>query len=252
MEELINKVKWNIAGINHQAWLLSVKDMEGRDLYPEIKKRSLSGEYTEKMTWDLVRHEMMYRFGYYNTESSEHTAEYNPYFIKAKYPEFIDRFKIPLDEYPRRCLKQIDEWKERRNQLTHAGLSHERSREFAANIIKAVEFDIPYRVHGNVINNGLITNLPRNACVEVACLIDRNGIHPTVIGDLPEQLAALNRTNINVQLMTIEAGKTRKRDCVYQAAYLDPHTASELSMDDIKSMCDEMFAAHGNWLPDYK
>lgn len=252
MEEYKDGAVAKIAGINHQAWLLEVKDKFGNDLYPEIKRRSLSGEYAEKMKWDLVRHEMMHRFGYYNTESSEHTSEYNPYFIKAKYPEFIERFNIPLDEYPRRCVKQIKEWNEMRDKVISTDIEHTRSREYGAHIINAVVNNTPYEINGNVLNKGFITNLPNDACVEVKCLVDGKGINPCYVGDLPEQLAALNRTNINVQNMTIEAAKQRSKDMVYMAAYLDPHTAAELSLDDIKSMCDDLFAAHKGWLPEYK
>lgn len=245
------EARWEIAGINHQAWLLRIEDGKGKDLYPMIKERSLSGNYTATMTWDLVRHDMMHRFGYYNTESSEHTAEYLPYYIKSRYPELIERFRIPLDEYPRRCVKQIEEWAELRKKVTSADVEHVKSNEFAAPIIRAVMSDVPYRIHGNVLNNGLITNLPDNACVEVPCLVDRNGISPCKVGALPEQLAALNRTNINVQSMTIEAAKSKSKEQVYMAAYLDPHTAAELSMDDIKAMCDDLFEAHKDWLPEY-
>lgn len=247
-----DSAKWKIAGINHQAWLLEIADENGNDMYGEIKRRSLSGEYKKEMEWDLVRHEIMHRFGYYNTESSEHTAEYSPYFIKNAYPELIERFKIPLDEYPARCIRQINDWKKMRADLVeNKDVEHIKSREFAAPIIKAMQSDVPYRIHGNVINNGLITNLPADACVEVPCMVDRNGINPCFVGKLPEQLAALNRTNINVQLMTIEAAATRKKDAVYQAAYLDPHTSSELNLDDIKNLCDDLFVAHKDWLPKY-
>lgn len=255
METLVPETKWDIAGINHQAWLLKVEDGKGKDLYPEIKKRAaafLRGETSYDADWDRVRYEMMLRFGYYITESSEHFSEYTPWFIKEKYPELIERYNIPLDEYPRRCIKQINDWKKMREELvTNQQLTHEKSREFASFIINAMENDIPYRVHGNVMNNGLITNLPHNACVEVPCLVDRAGIHPCYVGELPEQCAAINRTNINVQLLTIKAAKTRKKEDVYMAAMMDPHTASELSMDDIRSMCDEMFEAHKDWMPEY-
>ncbi len=224
---------------------------EGNDLYPEIKRRSFSGEYLDKRQHDLVRHEIMKRFGYYNTESSEHTAEYSPYFIKAKYPELIERFRIPLDEYPRRCVNQINEWKQMRGKVLSEDIEHIPSREFASNIVNAMVNDVPYTIHGNVLNKGFITNLPTDACVEVKCLVDGRGVTPCYVGALPEQLAALNRTNINVQNMTIQAAKERKKELVYMAAYLDPHTAAELSMDDIKNMCDELFAAHKDWLPNY-
>ena len=282
-------VQWKIAGINHQAWLLECT-RNGEDLYPEIKRRALLlnegkldigpfDEWVERMTngeprpgeWrermkeeydlyqktgrhgDMVRLELMRRFGYYITESSEHNSEYTPYFIKKSYPELIERFNVPLDEYPRRCIHQIEDWKKRGHELTqNPTLTHERSREYASYIMEAMETNIPTQIGGNVLNRGLITNLPQNACVEVPCLVDRNGVQPTVIGDLPEQCAALNRTNINVQLLTIEAAMTQKKDYIYQAVMLDPHTSAELSIDDIVSMCDDLIEAHGDWLPKYK
>ena len=252
MQEYLPTCKTTIAGINHQAWLLEIYDKDGNDLYPEIKRRSFSGEYEANKRWDLVRHEIMRRFGYYNTESSEHTAEYSPYFIKSKYPELIKKFNIPLDEYPRRCIKQINDWKKMKETLLSSDIEHVKSKEFAAPIINAVVNNIPYEMHGNVLNKGYITNLPYNACVEVKCLVDSMGINPCVVGDLPEQLAALNRTNINVQNMVIEAAHGRKKELLYMAAYLDPHTSGELSLDDIKSLCDDLFIAHKDWLPEYR
>jgi alpha-galactosidase len=252
MEDLKDKCKWEIAGINHQSWLLKITDLDGNDLYPEIKKRSLSGEYQDKMQWDLVRHYMMHNFGFYITESSEHTSEYTPYFIKNSHPELIDKFNIPLDEYPRRCVDQISGWKEIRHSLVeNKNIDHKFSHEYAARIINSIENDIPYRIHGNVMNSGLITNLPDDACVEVPCMVDRNGINPCYVGKLPEQLAALNRTNINVQLLTIEAAVTKKKEKIYQAAFLDPHTSSELTIEEIKSLCDELIDAHRDYLPKY-
>ncbi|MBQ4088278.1 MAG: alpha-glucosidase/alpha-galactosidase, partial [Clostridia bacterium] len=207
--EYDESVQWKVAGINHQAWLLEVTK-DGVDLYPEIKRRAAAR--TEKHT-DMVRYEVMKRFGYYITESSEHNAEYMPYFIKDKYPELIDRFNIPLDEYPRRCIKQIADWAARRDELLKdPHLTHERSREYASYIMEAMETNKPFKFGGNVINNGLITNLPSNACVEVPCMVDKSGVVPTFVGALPEQCAAMNRTNINVQLLTIEAAVTRKKD----------------------------------------
>lgn len=243
-----DKVQWKIAGINHMAWLLQISK-DGKDLYPEIKKRAAAR--SEKHN-DMVRYEMMKRFGYYVTESSEHNAEYLPYFIKDKYPELIEKFNIPLDEYPRRCIKQIKEWKERGHELTNnPSLTHTRSNEYASFIMEAMETNLPAKIGGNVLNTGLIPNLPGNAVVEVPCLVDSSGIVPTYVGDLPEQLAALNRTNINVQLLTIEAARTLKKDFIYQAALLDPHTASELSIDDIVALCDELIQVHGDWMPKY-
>ncbi|MBQ2956823.1 MAG: alpha-glucosidase/alpha-galactosidase [Clostridia bacterium] len=247
--EYDDSVQWKIAGINHQAWLLEVTK-DGVDLYPEIKRRAAAR--TEKHT-DMVRYEVMKRFGYYITESSEHNAEYMPYFIKAKYPELIDRFNIPLDEYPRRCINQIARWEKQRDELLgDANLTHERSHEYASYIMEAMETNKPFKFGGNVLNTGLITNLPRNACVEVPCMVDKSGVVPTYIGDLPEQCAAMNRTNIGVQLLTIEAAVTKKKDYIYQAAMMDPHTAAELSIDDIVAMCDDLIEAHKGWIPEYK
>ncbi|MBR5110713.1 MAG: alpha-glucosidase/alpha-galactosidase [Clostridia bacterium] len=238
-----------IAGINHQAWLLEIRDENGVDLYPEIKRRALAR--TDKHT-DMVRYEIMKRFGYYVTESSEHSAEYTPWFIKDKYPALIERFSIPLDEYPRRCVKQNEKWRTLREELTNNDkLNHERSHEYASRIMEAMETNVPYKIGGNVLNTGLITNLPANACVEVPCLVDSSGVLPTVVGDLPEQCAALNRTNINVQLLTIEAARTLKKDYIYQAALMDPHTQSELSIDDTVALCDDLIKAHEGWLPEY-
>ncbi|MFB5662342.1 alpha-glucosidase/alpha-galactosidase [Alteribacillus sp. HJP-4] len=244
-------VQSKIAGINHMAWLLEVT-RDGEDLYPEIKRRAQ--EKQKEKHGDMVRFELMQRFGAYVTESSEHNAEYHPYFIKSKYPELIERFNIPLDEYPRRCVEQIEKWKSMREEVVHnQNLAHERSREYASHMIEAMETDQPYRIGGNVLNTGgLISNLPEKACVEVPCLVDRNGVRPTYIGDLPEQLAGLNRTNINTQLLTIEAAVTQKKEHIYQAAMLDPHTSAELSIDDIVSLCDELIEAHGDWLPAFK
>ena len=247
--EYDDSVQWKIAGINHQAWLLEITK-NGKDLYPEIKKRAL--EKNREKHGDMVRLELMRRFGYYITESSEHNSEYTPWFIKNRYPELIDRFNIPLDEYPRRCIHQIEEWKERGHELTkNPLLSHERTHEYGSYIMEAMETGIPVKIGGNVLNTGLITNLPQNACVEVPCLVDRSGIQPTFIGDLPEQCAALNRTNINVQLLTIEAARTLKKEYIYQAVMMDPHAGGELSIDDIVAMCDELIEAHEGWLPKF-
>ena len=259
MEEYVDTCKWEIAGINHQAWLLKITDKDGNDLYPEIKRRSramMDGKMehvSEHFKYDLVRNEMMHKFGYYITESSEHTSEYTPWFIKSTHPELIDRYNIPLDEYPRRCINQIEGWKKQREEvvLNHK-IEHKKSHEFAAYIIEAMQSDKPFRVHGNVLNTGLITNLPRNACVEVPCMIDRNGVNPCFVGDLPEQCAAINRTNINVQLLAIEGMHTRKKEYIYMAAMMDPHTSSELTMDETIAMCDDLFEAHKDWLPEYK
>jgi len=241
-----------IAGINHMAWLLELRDKEGNDLYPEVRRRALLKNQTEKHN-DMVRYEYIHRFGYYCTESSEHNAEYNPFFIKARYHEMIDAFQIPLDEYPRRCIAQIRGWdEEKANILNNKTVMHTRSREYASYIMEAIVTNKPYKIGGNVLNCGLIENLPRDACVEVPCLVDASGISPCHVGRLPVQLAAMNMTNINPQLLTIEAARTRKKETIYQAAMLDPHTAAELNIDDICAMVDELITAHGPYMDMYK
>ncbi len=251
MEDKLEGRKELIAGINHMAWLLKIEDKFGNDLYPEIKKRALL-KMEEPDFLDKVRFDYIKNFGYYCTESSEHNAEYNMFYIKSKYPELIERYNIPLDEYPRRCINQIAAWKEDYKKMVEEGVKeHTRSLEYASHIMEAIVTSKPYQIGGNVLNNGLITNLPAEACVEVPCLINGSGIHPCHVGALPVQCAAMNMTNINVQLLTIEAARTRKKEHIYQAAMLDPHTGSELDIDTIKKMVDDLIEAHGDYLPKY-
>ncbi len=252
MEESIDGRRELIAGINHMGWLLEINDKNGNDLYPEIRRRAALKN--EKEThYDMVRYEYIKHFGYYCTESSEHNAEYNPFFIKHKYPELIEKFNIPLDEYPRRCVRQIEGWEKEKNDILQDGkVTHTRSNEYASYIMDAVVRNAPIKIGGNVLNTGLIDNLPADACVEVPCLVDGRGINPCHVGRLPVQLAAMNMTNINPQLLTIEAARTKKKEYIYQAAMLDPHTAAELSIDDIVSMCDELISAHGDYMKWYK
>ncbi len=252
MEDKLEGRKELIAGINHMAWLLEIKDKNGVDLYPEIKAKV--DEYiSNPENLDKVRMEYIKNFGYYCTESSEHNAEYNPFYIKSKYPELIEKYNIPLDEYPRRCINQIDAWKKEYAELLENGVKeHTRSHEYASWIMQSITENTPYQIGGNVINkNHLITNLPAEACVEVPCLVNGNGITPCYVGALPVQCAAMNMTNINVQLLTIEAARTGKKEHIYQAAMLDPHTAAELDIDTIKKMVDELIDAHGDYLPKF-
>lgn len=252
MEDELEFRKELIAGINHMGWLLEINNKNGKDLYPEIRKRAALKNDTKKHD-DMVRYEYIKHFGYYCTESSEHNAEYNPYFIKSNYPELIDRFNIPLDEYPNRCVKQINEWNEEKSNILWDGkVTHTRSNEYASYIMEAIVTNVPYKIGGNVLNTGLIENLPKDACVEVPCMVDGRGINPCYVGKIPVQLAAMNMTNINVHLMTIEAARTRKSENIYQAAMLDPHTAAELSIDDIVKMCDELIEAHGEFMKMYR
>ncbi len=261
------KIRQKVAGINHMAWLLEITG-DGKDLYPELKaaaKKLVASERKKsanvipgknkdpKKNGDLVRLDLMLRFGYYITESSEHNAEYHPYFIKKNYPELIEQYNIPLDEYPRRCVELLKNWDgESKAVIGNPKLKHKRTGEYGSYIMEAIETNKPTQIGGNVLNSGLIPNLPSEAVVEVPCLVDANGVQGTYVGNLPEQCAALNRTNINSQLLTIEAVLSKKKDAIYQAALLDPHAASELSMDEIVKMCNEMIKAHGSYLPRYR
>ena len=252
MEDRIEGRKELIAGINHMAWLLEIKDKNGFDLYPEIKSR-VDAYMAKPDADDKVRMDYIKNFGYYVTESSEHNSEYNMYYIKSKYPKLIEKFNIPLDEYPRRCVDQIEKWKKEYAELLEGGVKeHERSEEYASRIIETMTVGGAFQLGGNVLNTGhLISNLPEEACVEVPCLVNGNGIIPCRVGSLPVQCAAMNMTNINVQLLTIEAAVTGKKEHIYQAAMLDPHTGSELDIDTIKKLVDDLIDAHGNWLPKF-
>ena len=241
-----------IAGINHMAWLLDIRDKDGNDLYPEIRKRAKEKNAKEKHG-DMVRYDYIDKLGYYCTESSEHNAEYNPFYIKSKYPEMIEDFNIPLDEYPRRCVNQIEGWAKQKDEILQNGeITHERSQEYASYIMEAIVTGNPYKIGGNVLNNGLIDNLPAEACVEVPCLVDGSGITPCKVGKLPTQLAAMNSSNIYAQLLTIEAAATLEKQYIYNAAMMDPHTGAELNIKDIYAMVDELLEAHKDWLPEYK
>ncbi|MDR0495342.1 MAG: alpha-glucosidase/alpha-galactosidase [Treponema sp.] len=251
MEASLDGRRELIAGINHMAWLLDIRDKNNADLYPEIRRRAKAKNASEKH-YDMVRYDYIDKLGYYCTESSEHNAEYNPFYIKERYPDLIGRYNIPLDEYPRRCIEQRAGWKAEYENLTKSDtLEHKRTVEYASYIIEAIFTGKHYAFGGNIINTkgGLIENLPAEACVEVPCLADGSGIRGCHAGKLPVQLAAMNMTNINVHLITIEAAHTKKRDHVYHAAMLDPHTAAELSLDKIREMVDALIEAHGNWLP---
>ena len=251
MEDRLEGRRETIFGINHMAWLLDIRDKDGNDLYPEIKERAKKKNAEEKHE-DMVRFDYIDKLGYYCTESSEHNAEYNPFYIKSRYPELIDQFQIPLDASPERCRKIVEGWEEEKEKILNGGkITHERSNEYASRIMEAVVTGRPDKIAGNVINEGLIDNLVPDACVEVPCLVDGEGIHPCHMGRLPVHLAGMNMTNINMQLMAIEASRSRKIEDIYRAAMLDPHTAAELSIADIRSLCDELIEAHGDLMNMY-
>lgn len=279
MEIPIEEIHYLCAGINHMAFYLRL-ERNGEDLYPQLQRVIDEGRVPED---NKVRYDMFQRLGYFMTESSEHFAEYVPWFIKEDQPELIEKFNIPLDEYIRRCKVQIAGWDVTTDaiidptvkvdeealvqQMTAAGANEmelfyvnhlaqhfddiEASNEYGARIIHAMETGAPTVIYGNVMNEGLIDNLPAESCVEVPCLVDKNGVQPTKIGSLPPQLAALIQTNINVQALTVEAALTRKREHIYHAAMLDPHTAAELNLTQIWDLVDALLEAHADWLPEY-
>ncbi|MCA9972066.1 MAG: alpha-glucosidase/alpha-galactosidase [Anaerolineales bacterium] len=249
----VDEINYVCAGINHMAFYLRFerKTAAGvEDLYPRLRQVVADGRIP---TWNRVRYEMLQRLGYFVTDSSEHFAEDVPWFIKRDRPDLIDRFNVPLDEYIRRCEAQIAAWEQMRQVFEDENLplAVKRSHEYGAGIIHSLETGTPRVVYGNVANDGLIDNLPAGCCVEVPCLVDRSGIQPTHIGALPPHLAALMQTNVNVQALTVEAALTGRREHIYHAAMLDPHTAAELDLEQIWSLVDDLIAAHGAWLPVY-
>lgn len=274
-------VNYRIAGINHMAWLLEIT-RNGEDYYPTIRKIAQEGplcdtsaksmelhpEFAELFAQhaasipkevpttdnhnDMVRFELMKQFGYYVTESSEHSAEYYPYFIKKHHPELIEKYKIPLDEYPKRCRMQLAMWEKQAEKLIHnENLTHPKSNEYAAGIIEGLETGKPFSFGGNVLNTGLIDNLPSDCCVEVTCLANEGGIQPCHVGTLPHQLAALNMRQVSIHQLIVDAALTGKKECIYQAVLLDPHAGSELTIDEVHNLVDDLIEAHGDWLPEY-
>ncbi len=247
MEDKIEGLVDKIAGINHMAWLLEIRDKDGNDLYPEIRRRAKEKNSVPGSHGDMVRFDYIDKFGYYCTESSIHNAEYNSFYLKPGREDLIEKFNLNYDEYPRRCRNQIEGWKSQRDEILAGGaVTHNRTHEYASYIMEAIMTDKPFVIGGNVINNGLIPNLPAEACVEVPCLVNKKGILPTYSGPLPTQLAAMNSLNIYPQLLTIEAAATGRKEALYQACMMDPHTASVLSTDEIVAMCDELIEIHTN------
>ena len=226
-------------------------ERDGQDLYPLLHEVVAQGRVPD---WNRVRYEMLTRLGYFVTESSQHFAEYTPWFIKRDRPDLVERFNIPLDEYITRCEDQIVGWEKLRKKLEdpQRKLRVRRSYEYGSLIIHSLETGKPRVIYGNLPNRGLIDNLPQDCVVEVPCLVDKAGVQPTKIGALPAQLAALIHTNINVQALTVAAALTGKREHIYHAAMLDPHTAAELDLDQIWSLVDDLIEAHGDWLPEYQ
>ncbi|MFV0431169.1 MAG: alpha-glucosidase/alpha-galactosidase [Alphaproteobacteria bacterium] len=254
-------LRYKAAGINHMAFYLNFerKTAEGtyENLYPKMLKAYEEGKVpkfreSDPRCQNIVRYEMFKHLGYFVTESSEHFAEYTPYFIKPNRPDLLKQYQVPLDEYPKRCVEQIAAWKEQLKAFKIADkIEVEESCEYASTIINSIWTGEPSVIYGNVRNGNLISNLPENCCVEVPCLVDNNGIQPTKIGKIPTHLAALIRTNINVQELVVEAAISENKAHIYHAALLDPHTAAALDLDKIYPLIDELIAAHKNWLPEW-
>ena len=244
----LEEINYVVAGINHLAFFLRF-ERNGQDLYPEIQRVVSEGRVPDG---NRVRYDMFKRLGYFVTESSEHFAEYAPWYIKRGREDLIKRLNIPLDEYPRRCESQMAEWENLRKELESSDKPVEirRSVEYGSLIIHSLETGTPRVVYSNVVNSDLIENLPSGCCVEVPCVVDKNGVQPVRIGRIPSQLAALMQTNINVQALTVEGILKGDRNLIHHAAMLDPHTAAELDLDQISSLVEELLAAHGEWIPE--
>ncbi|WP_320127487.1 alpha-glucosidase/alpha-galactosidase [uncultured Sphaerochaeta sp.] len=271
------ELQYKVAGINHQAWFLELK-YKGENLYPQLLelKRKIDENsnfvpehlyaYKGKDSWfrenfkdsaaetfatDKVRFDMLGRLGYYVTESSEHNAEYCPYYLHD--PKLVEEFRIPINEYIRRCQINLKEFENIKATIAAGKELHvDTSQEYAGFIIHSMVTGSKQTINGNVLNHGLITNLPQDCCVEVPCLIDRNGIQPTYIGKLPEQLAAYNRTNINVQMLTVSAVLEKDKSHIYQAVMMDPLACSMVSLANMNKMVDALFEAHGDLIPYFK
>jgi alpha-galactosidase len=269
LNEKIEDIDYLCAGINHMAFYKKFAKKNGNggeDLYPKLKQLAddiVSNKVTstrsivkdsesDKVLHEKVRYEILRRFGYFVTESSEHFAEYVPWFIKQNRQDLIDQYKIPIEEYIDRCENNIKLWDDLEKDMTPIhNQPLNRGKEYASYIMDAVTNNNEITINGNVMNDGYIDNLPSNCCVEVPCLINSNGNQPQKTGRLPEHLAALMRTNINVQILTAEAALTNKKEHIYHAAMLDPLTGANLSIDEIYAMVDKLIEAHGNYLPKY-
>jgi alpha-galactosidase len=252
-------LRYRAAGINHMAFYLNFEarqpDGTYRDLYPALRDGYAAGRIPKPSSWNArcpnkVRYEVMTHLGYFVTESSEHFAEYVPWFIKDNRPDLIETFGIPLDEYPVRCEEQIAKWEQQVAKLREAEkIEVKPTHEYAATIMNSVVTGAPSVIYGNIPNRGYLAQLPEGAAVEVPVLVDANGLQPTNVTGIPPQLVALMRTNVNVQELTVAALMEENREHIYHAAYLDPHTAAELDLRQIRAMVDDLIAAHGAWLP---
>lgn len=261
LEIPLSEIRYRVGGINHMAFYLDFQHRQAdgsyRDLYPALNEGYRAGRIPKPSAWNArcpnkVRYEMMIRLGYFVTESSEHFAEYVPWFIKRDRPDLIEEFGIPLDEYPKRCVEQVEQWEQQARDYREASeITVEPSHEYASEIINSVVTGEPSVIYGNIPNRGFIPQLPDGCAVEVPVLVDASGLQPTIVHDIPPQLIALMRTNINVQEMTVEALMKQDREHIYHAAMLDPHTAAELDLEQIWTLVDDLLDAHDDWLPEF-
>jgi alpha-galactosidase len=255
----LEEIRYKAAGINHMSFYLDFEhrqpDGSYKDLYPALRQGYREGRFPKPSHWNprcpnKVRYEMLMRLGYFVTESSEHFAEYTPWFIKRDRPDLIEKFGIPLDEYPKRCIEQVARWEKQAEAYRNAStIEVAASHEYASSIVNSVVTGEPSVIYGNFGNRGYIPQLPDGCAIEVATLVDDNGLQPTVVRDIPPQLIALMRTNINVQDLTVQALVTENPEHIYHAAMLDPHTGAELDLDQIWALTHDLLAAHGDWLP---
>jgi alpha-galactosidase len=248
-------IRYKVAGVNHVAFFLRLEDSKGTSLYPRLRNGYRAGHLPKAPLLmprcpNTLRYEVMDHLGYFCTESSEHLAEYVPWFIKQGREDLIDQFGIPLDEYPKRCIEQVAEWKTQAAQLAQqAAMDVPKSHEFAAEMMNAITTDRPFTAYGNLPNRGQIPQLPMGAAVETPCLVDQNGVQPSVVTGIPPQLVALMRSQINVQELTVRALLDEDPEHIYHAAMMDPHTAAELDLRQIRHLVNDLRAAHGDWLP---
>ncbi len=257
----VEEIRYRAGGINHMSFYLNFEhrqpDGSYKDLYPALRQGYMEGRFPKPSSWNprcpnKVRYEMLMRLGYFVTESSEHFAEYTPWFIKRDRPDLIERFGIPLDEYPKRCVEQIARWDRQAQEYRDADrIEVKPSHEYASSIVNSVVTGEPSVIYGNIRNRGHIPQLPDGSAVEVPILVDNNGLQPTTVQDIPPQLIALQRTNINVQELTVAALMTENREHIYHAAMLDPHTGAELDLDQIWQLVDDLLLAHGDFTPEW-
>ena len=238
-----DEVTFLSAGINHQAFLLRLEHA-GEDLYPRLDERIAADPELRRR----VRVALYERLRYYPTESSEHAAEYVPWFMR--HDRELERFRIPVDEYVRRSEANLGEYAHAREAIARGDtMGAERSNEYASIIIRAMETGEPAVIYGNVRNDGLLPGLPHGCCVEVPCVVDRTGLRPVAVPEYPPELAALNRTFANVVELTVRAVLDERPELVRHAAMLDPNTAATLTLDEIDALCAELTAAHAEQLP---